>query len=87
MPLVMVVSGSLGGEVSMQLVQIASAEAKERSVSFYCSVSCSGPQLQCVQRQHRKALRRQGLTFQVCECQKKAVLGRFYVPHFFFNEI
>lgn len=52
MPLVMVVSGSLGGDVSMQLVQIASAEAKERSVSFYCSVSCSGPQLQWVQRQH-----------------------------------
>lgn len=49
-PLVMAVSSLLRGEVSVQLDETASAKTKELGVSFYSSVSCSGPKHQWVER-------------------------------------
>lgn len=59
----MAVSGSLSGEVSMQLAQTASAKAKELSVSFYCSEPRSGPK---PHEEGRKAFRRNKLKFTEC---------------------
>lgn len=66
----MAVSSSLRAEASMQLVETASAKAKDLSVSFYSSVSCSGPKLS-VGGERCEAFRRREFKFPECRGVKK----------------